>query len=426
MVINPAFRWLWIGQLISNLGTQCSLYGIGLWSFARQGQLVDFAVVAFVVQLAKISVLPLLGRHLVRWPSWVVMMVANGLGALSTVVLALVLLASGTPSFLLVLTLLALAAVAEATLVLCFASLIPALVPDPRQLARANGLFVSADGLVLSLAPFAGSALVAQAGLSGVLLLDGISFVIAMACVLKAWPPGGKRHLLFRAPRQLPSVDDVPVTDLRLRSLILHPHVRAVLCVGTAMAFVYAASEVMFPAWVIAGPGQARLAPSLIVGALGYCCGYLFWTRWFWGRCSISLEFSLVAQSLILMGAGLMVFQDWLVFWYGGLLVFSLGLPLALSALQTRWQQLVSVDLLPQMLAQRYRLEWVARLVAFAISAVLVDGVLRPLLGWPHWPVWLISSLGTGPGRNLAVGLGAMGWVLLLVWLSQRKAWMRA
>lgn len=424
--MNQAFRWLWLGQWISNLGTQCSLYGIGLWSFAREGRLFDFAVVAFVVQLAKICVLPLLGRQLRRWPSWSVMMMANGLGALSTLMLAVVLLYSATPNFIVVLLLLALAAVAEATLVLSFASLIPALVPDARQLAHANGLFVSTDGLVLSLAPFAGSALVALAGLSGVLLLDGISFVIAMGCVVKAWPPGAKRQPILRSPPQTPSSDQIPVTDLRLRSLIFLPHVRAVLSVGTAMAFVYAATEVMFPAWVIAGPGQARLGPSLVVGALGYCCGYLFWTRWLWGRCSIALECSLVAQSLILMGAGLMVFQDWLLFWYGGLLVFSLGLPLALSALQTRWQQLVEVDLLPQMLAQRYRLEWIARLMAFAISAFIVDGVLRPLLAWPHWPAWLISSLGTGSGRNLAVGLGAMGWVLLLAWLSQRKTWMRA
>jgi hypothetical protein len=37
------FRWLWLGQLISNLGTQCSLYGLGLWSFALQEALLVLA-----------------------------------------------------------------------------------------------------------------------------------------------------------------------------------------------------------------------------------------------------------------------------------------------------------------------------------------------------------------------------------------------
>ena len=40
------FRWLWLGQLISNLGTQCILYGVGLWMFSRQERLADFALVA--------------------------------------------------------------------------------------------------------------------------------------------------------------------------------------------------------------------------------------------------------------------------------------------------------------------------------------------------------------------------------------------
>ncbi|MBM5793167.1 MAG: MFS transporter, partial [Cyanobacteria bacterium K_DeepCast_0m_m1_088] len=78
--MNRAFRWLWLGQLISNLGTQCSLYGLGLWSFARQGQLIDFAAVAFVVQLSKLLVLPLLGRRLGQWPRRRVLLVANGIG----------------------------------------------------------------------------------------------------------------------------------------------------------------------------------------------------------------------------------------------------------------------------------------------------------------------------------------------------------
>ena len=47
------FRCLWSGQLISNLGTQTSLYGIGLWLFAQSGRLLDFGLVALVVQLAR-------------------------------------------------------------------------------------------------------------------------------------------------------------------------------------------------------------------------------------------------------------------------------------------------------------------------------------------------------------------------------------
>ncbi|MFM7311923.1 MAG: MFS transporter [Cyanobium sp.] len=410
-----AFRWLWLGQLISNLGTQCSLYGIGLWSFERQGLLLDFAAVAIVVQLAKILVLPLLGRRLSHWAPRRVMLLANGAGALCTLLLALQLLVWGRPHPWVLLLLLALAAMAEATLVLRFASLIPALVPDPARRARANGLFASGDGLVLSVAPFLGSWLLAAGGLAGVLLLDGLTFALAMGFVLLAWTPGLARLLQEQQAQALP---EVPAPALRLRALLRSVASRAVLLTGSGMALVYAATEVMFPAWLIAGPSRDRLGMALMLGGAGYVIGFQLWSRWGWRWPAAVLRLALLLQSLILMGAGLVVFEIRPGFWSGGVLVFCLLMPMALSALQTRWQQLVPPAALPRLLAQRYRLEWLARLLAFSGSALLVDAILRPALAWPHWPTWLIDSLGRGAERPLAVGLGAMGWVLVFTLLA--------
>ena len=416
MTAGSAFRWLWLGQLISNLGTQCSLYGLGLWWFARQGQLIDFAAVAFVVQLSKVLVLPLLGRRLGHWPRRRVLLVANGIGALCTLSLAGMVLLWGQTQLLAVLPLLAVAAMAEAALVLSVASLIPVLVPEPAALARANGLFASTDGLVLSAAPFAGSWLVARAGLHGVLLLDGVSFGVALLCVLRAWTPALQALVPITPPLSEP---------WRLRTVLRWEAARPVAVLGAAMALVYAATEVLFPAWMITGPGHSRLGLALLLGASGYLLGDQLWRRWGWRRPGAVLVLGLVLQSLILMGSGLQVFEGWLLVWGGGLLVFSLALPLVLAALQSRWQQLVPPEQLPAFLAQRYRLEWGARLVAFAASAPLVDGLVRPALAWPQWPQWVVGSLGQGPGRPLAVALGAMGWVLLLALLSQRRGLMR-
>jgi hypothetical protein len=80
---------------VSNLGTQVSLYGVGLWVFQLQQHLLDFAAVAIVVQLAKILALPLVGPRLPHWRRRRVMVVANGLGALGTLTLAGLLLAVG-------------------------------------------------------------------------------------------------------------------------------------------------------------------------------------------------------------------------------------------------------------------------------------------------------------------------------------------
>jgi hypothetical protein len=166
------------------------------------------------------------------------MLVANAVGALCTLTLAALLLLWGQTQLLLLLPLLALAAMAEAPLVLSFASLIPVLEPEPAALARANGLFASADGLVLSAAPFAGSWLVAATGLHGVLLVDGCSFLIAMVCVLGASTP----QLIRAVPVALPSGG-----AWRLRQVLRGMAMRPVALLGAAMALVDAPLRCSFP-----------------------------------------------------------------------------------------------------------------------------------------------------------------------------------
>ena len=189
------FRFLWCGQLISNLGTQTSLYGIGLWLFAQSGRLLDFGLVALVVQLARILALPLLASRLNHWPPARLMLLAHAIGALCTLALAWVLLgaapqAGQLPSLLPILLIQGVAAMAEATLVLRFSSLIPLLIADGPALIRANGLFATTDGLVVTMAPFLGTWLVSALGLMGVLGLDALSLCWRwFAC---CWRPGAR------------------------------------------------------------------------------------------------------------------------------------------------------------------------------------------------------------------------------------------
>lgn len=413
------FRWLWMGQLISNFGTQCSLYGVGLWMFSRHGRLADFALVALVVQLARILVVPLLGARLGRWSPRRVMLVANALGALCTLAMAALLLGSGSSDLLLpVLIVQAAAAMTEAALVLCFSTLIPMLMGQGEALARANGLFATADGLVVTVAPFLGAWLGGLAGLPGVLVLDGLSFIAALACLqLAPWPP---RLRLPLRPVAAGLQAAAPWTVLRQRWQ--QQRLRGPLLLGMAVALVYAAVEVLFPAWVVAAFGAPQMGLVLLLGGLGYGTGL---TLWHWSPPSVRWRWFAVApvvQSLILMGAGLQVFQAMTMLWSAAVWVFTAMLPLVLAGLQTLWCHSAETDDLHQVFALRYSSEWSVRLLAFGLAAVAVDQWLRPALHWPGWPGWIPELLGLGPGRSMAVAMGAMGWVLMLTWLSQRRS----
>ena len=60
------------------------------------------------------------------------------------------------------------------------------LIADGPALIRANGLFATTDGLVVTMAPFLGTWLVGVRGLEGVLALDAFSFLLAILLVLMA------------------------------------------------------------------------------------------------------------------------------------------------------------------------------------------------------------------------------------------------
>lgn len=415
------FVLLWAAQLVSNLGTQVSLYALGLWLYQRQQQLSTFAAVAIAVQLAKLLVLPVLGRRLQQWPRRRVMLIANGVGSGCTLLLAVHLLRWGgsTP---VVLACIAVAAAAEATLLLSFSTLIPQLVPR-QQLGAASGLFASCDGAIVMAAPFLGALLAASTGLVGVLVLDATSSLLAAACTLAvvvsaSQPPAAEVHL------------DAGGVRAAVAQLWSSARWRPLLLINTVVAGALAAVEVAFPAWVVSAFGVGHLSLAMALGGVGYLLGTQLWARR-WARAAapawpLLLRRALLLQAVLLTGSGLLVFQaraGWLAaLWFASVASFALAVPLVLAALQALWQSQIAPELQPRLFAGRYSLEWIARLAALLGISLLADRVLAPAVTWPHWPAWLLQAVGTGPGRPTAMALGLLGWAVIVPLLSQWRS----
>ncbi len=425
---------LWAAQLVSNLGTQVSLYALGLWLYQRQEQLATFAAVAIAVQLAKLLVLPVLGRRLAHWPRRRVMLIANGVGSACTLLLALHLLLWGgsTP---VVLGCIAGAAAAEATLLLCFSSLIPKLVP-PQQLGAASGLFASADGAIVMAAPFLGALLAASAGLVGVLAVDAASSLLAAGCT--AWvvlplavAAGRTGHASADPLREVPGEPKPLALGSGVRAALAElwgrPQWRPLLLINTLVAAALAAVEISFPAWVVSAFGVGRLSLAMALGGLGYLLGTQLWARRWAGASAAGwatvLRRALLLQGVLLTGSGLALFQArsglLAVLWFASVSSFALAVPLVLAALQALWQRQIPPLQQPSLFAGRYSLEALARLAALLGIGALVDRVLVPAVAWPQWPAWFIGALGTGPGRPTAIALGLVGWAVIVPLVAQ-------
>ena len=411
MRLSPQFQRLWLGQWISNLGSQISFYGLGLWLFSRADQLGPYAAVALVVQLGRLFALPVLGRHLQHWPRRRVMGIAYGLGGCVTAAVAVSLWQLGEAMPLpLLLALLAAGAMAEAALVLSFSTLIPQLVA-PAQLGRANGLFATSDGLVYLVAPYLGALCASRLGLFGVLGVDLISFAVALACLgFGRWPRAASRPM---TPAATSAVRGLGAAS---QELLRAGQPGALLLLGTALMAGFAAAELLFPAWVLAALDPDRLTAALVVSGGGYGLGLLLW-QWLWaqhpGQWPRVFAAGLLVQALVLTGALFQPAQATVWLWFFGVAVFNLSVPPVLAAQQSLWHRWIPRERQPALFAARYAWDWTARLLTVALGGLLVDRWLTPLLLQLNWPL-----LGSGPGRALAVGLGMVGLFQLVVVVS--------
>ena len=409
MRLSPQFQRLWLGQWLSNLGSQISFYGLGLWLFTRADQLGPYAAVALVVQFGRLMALPVLSRRLQHWPRRRVMGSAYVLGGGVTAAVAVSLWRYGSALPLpLLLVLLAAGAVAEATLVLSFSTLIPQLVRED-QLGHANGLFATTDGLVYLVAPYLGALCVGRLGLAGVLSVDLLSFGFAFLCLgLGSWPRAASSPL---------RLDKGASSGLMAASLSLLQQSRlgALLLLGTVLMAGFAAAELLFPAWVLAALGVDRLTAALVVSGGGYGLGLLLW-QWLWaqrpGEWPRVFVAGLLVQGLVLTGALFQSAQATAWLWFFGVAIFNCAVPPVLAAQQSLWHRWIPQDRQPALFAARYAWDWTARLLTVALGGLLVDRWLAPVLVQLDW-----SLLGSGSGRALAVGLGIVGLVQLLVLL---------
>jgi len=412
--LSPQFQRLWLGQWISNLGSQISFYGLGLWLFSRADQLGPYAAVALVVQLGRLLALPVLGRQLQHWPRRRVMGLAYGLGGCVTAGVAVSLWQLGEAIPLpLLLALLASGAMAEAALVLSFSTLIPQLVAAA-QLGRANGLFATSDGLVYLVAPYLGALCASRLGLFGVLGVDLLSFAIALVCLgFGRWPRAASRPM---TPAASSAVRGLGAAS---RELLQAGQLGALLLLGTALMAGFAAAELLFPAWILAALGVDRLTAALVVSGGGYGLGLLLW-QWLWaqrpGEWPRVFVAGLLVQGVVLTGALFESAQATVWLWFFGVAIFNCAVPPVLAAQQSLWHRWIPQERQPALFAARYAWDWTARLLTVALGGLLVDRWIAPFLTQLNSPL-----LGSGPGRALAVGLGIVGLVqLLLVLMSSR------
>lgn len=406
---NPGFSrylLLWSGQFVSLIGSNLTGFALAVYVYRLTDSVTTLGVVFALGLLPAVVASPLAGSLVDRWGPRRTLLVSNAGNLLATAVLA-VLLLTDTFAVWHVYLIVSATSVLGALEMPAFSALTPRLVPTA-QLGRANGLRTVAVATSQVLAPATGGFLLLAIDISGIVLIDFVSFAFAiLTLVLVPVPPA----------RSATPGDDPAVTPARagllrefhegLRYVVARRGLLVLAMLLAAVNFSAGFVEVLITPLVLAFASPDALGTVLSIGGLGMIVSGVAMS--IWGgppRVYGVLGFSLVLAAACVIGS----VRPNLVLVAMGAFVFLGALGVVISANQVIWQTKVEPALMGRVMALLNMVSLVPQLIANMLAGLAVDLVFAPLVGRDEVRRPLLATLvGTGPGRGIALLLMIVG-----------------
>lgn len=400
------FLLVWLGQLLSLVGSGLTSFALGLWVIQSSHKATPFALIALFTVLPSVILAPLAGALVDRFDRRNVMLISDAGAALSTLVLAVLMISGELQLWQVYL--------ASAMTGLCATFQQPAylaatsmLVPE-RQLGRVSGLIQLAQAASDVLAPAAAGALVMVVKVHGVLLIDLLTFAVAVMTLL-----------VVRFPRPEPvSSGEVPAWSLYWGELVAgwrfiasRPGLVALLALLAMTCFGNGIIGALLMPLLLSLSDALGAGTVISVAGTGMVLGSAAMSVWQGPQRRIgwALGGDLV-KGIAIMMMGLRP-SAWLV--AAAATVAHTALPIANAARQAIWLRLVPSGLQGRVLAMRHVISRAAMPLAFLIAGPVVDCLLEPAmtdggalassLGW---------MLGAGNGRGIGLMFVMMGTLI--------------
>ena len=183
-----AYLTVWAGQFLSLLGSGLSGFALGVYVYRLTGSATTLGVIFALGLLPSILAAPFAGSLVDRWGTRRALLVSNAGNMAITLVLA-VLLYTHTFQVWHVFPIVAVSSLVAALEVPAFGALAPQLVAK-EQLGRVNGLRMFAVAASQVLAPVTAGFLLLAIQIQGIILVDFVSFLVAILTLLAATAQG--------------------------------------------------------------------------------------------------------------------------------------------------------------------------------------------------------------------------------------------
>lgn len=394
-----AFTIVWVGQVVSLLGSAMTAFALTIWAFEETGQATVLALVAFFSFGPTVLLSPIAGALVDRWNRRLVMMLSDMAAGMSTVAVLILFATDQLEVWHLYVTG-AFAGAFQAFQFPAYSAAVTMMLPK-EQYARASGMLSLAQSASGVLAPAAAGALLGPVGIVGVLLVDVVTFVAAVGTLLFVHIP--QPETTAAGTESESSLWQESLYGFRYiyrrRSLL------ALQMVFFFMNFIAAFTLVLLSPMILARTGNDELLLGAVqsIGAIGGVAGGLVLSAWGGPRRRVHgvllgmFGASLLGQIPLGVGRGLLL-------WSAGNFAINFMIPILNGSNQAIWQAKVAPDVQGRVFAVRRLIAQITLPLAMLIAGPLADYVFEPAM----MPGAVLASafewlVGAGPGAGMGL-----------------------
>jgi MFS transporter, DHA3 family, macrolide efflux protein len=404
------FTVVWVGQLVSMLGSGMTSFAITIWAWQESGQATVLALVGLSTFGPSVLLSPIAGALIDRFDRKRIMMLTD-LGSSVPALIMLLLHAAGGLEIWHLYVLGAWAGAFNAFQFPAYSAAISTMLPKS-QYTRANGMLALAGSIAGIAAPILAGLLLVVVGIGGIFVIDLVTFGVAVLTLA-----------IVVIPRPPPTTEVMARVSLWRDSLYGFGYIvkrRALLhlqLVFTAVNFSATFGTIVLAPMVLARTGNDEIALASVQSALGVggVVGGLLISVWGGPKRRIhGVLIGMLGSGLLgmmLLGAG----RD-LPVWLVAAFFMIVFMPLLNGANQSIWQSKVAPALQGRVFAARATVARITAPIAMIAAGPLADHVFEPAmmpggaLAGPLGPL-----VGTGPGAGMGLMMLLAGAATVLI-----------
>lgn len=403
------FTLVWLGQIISVLATNMSLFALTIWVFEKTGSATALGLMQVFFITPLLIITPFAGVLVDRHNRKLMMMVSDLTAGLATISI-LILQALGVLEVWHLYAAAIFQGLGNAFQWPAYSAAISTMIPKEKY-GRANGMMSLVDMGPQVLSPMLAGALLPVFGLTGILSIDVTTFILAILVLFFVHIP--------QPPRTVEGAQAegniLKEAVFGFRYIFARPSLLGLqlvfffgnLCAGIAYT-------ILAP-MILLRTGNDAVSLGLVqsAGAIGGVVGGIAMSAWggFKRKVHGVLGGWIVSSFfLALMGLG-----TWVPFWIATNALSALFVPLINGSNQAIWQSKVAPDVQGRVFSARTLIAWLTNPISPLIAGTLADYVLEPAMrtqsGLSSALGWLIPP-GPGAGMGLLIFISCLGGIL--------------